>query len=276
MIALQRLGFYPSSICLSWERGKSTLSPLFQRILFFFSHSPSLRHRKVTVGGVENAGSSCIFSVMLQEFAFLPAHYDAFLEAPLPRGEGENAIRFGYRQAAQKCIWRAVQSIRAGMTVEKKEIRELACLLQRLGWEGALSSLWARLLHWLAPSVFPLPLYSAFGLYEKVLSLLLETVPPERAPTQFVLLGDEKAFSSVVPVAERGQRMLWRMSHPTRVLRDEFDEGAHPFSLKLLHVYRDLPDRHVVVYQKRPEGWLLCDDANITPAALLPSDSIYT
>ena len=92
-----------------------------------------------------------------------------------------------------------------------------------------------------------------------------------------VLLGDKKAFSSVVPLAEWRQRMLWRVSHPTRVLREEFDEGTHHFSLKLLHVYRDLPfGRHVVVYQKRSEGWLLCDDATVTSVAPLSTHAVYT
>lgn len=278
---------FAQTICLRfWEQCRafgSALLSLFQRNVPCLAHSHSMDHRTVRVGGVENIGNTCIFSVMLQDFAALPQMYDSLVDSPLEKGLDEPEERFLVRQAMQQNLRRCVESIRSGNRVEHAEVRTLAQQLQGLGWQGHVSSAWRYFLFRLAPSLFPLPSFSVYELYEKTLHCLLEQVPS--APLQVVLTGmqDNRCFSDFFASHPEFSKMhsptLWRVSLNTSPasLEERFENGPWEFSLRIVHAYRNTSSgKHVVVYRKNEGEWICCNDAQITQAAPSAVDNIYT
>lgn len=278
---------FAQATCLQlWEQciaGGSALLSLFQRNIPDLAHPHSLADRTIQVGGVENTGNSCIFSAMLQDFAALPQIYDLLLSSPLSKGPDEPAPRFAAREAMQQNLWCCVEDIRSGKRVEHAQVRTLAEQLQGLGWQGHLSSAWRCFLNRLAPSIFPLPHFSVYELYEKTLHCLLEQV--DEAPLQIVLTGkqDSRPFSEFFATHSEFSKMdapsLWRVAVNASpdVLEEQFQIEDWEFSLQVVHAYQMTPSgKHVIIYRKSDEEWICCNDAQITQAAPSAADTIYT
>lgn len=258
----------------------STLFSLFQRNFPDLAHHPSMTHRKFRIGGVENTGNSCIFAVLLQDFAALPQTYDSLLSSPLQKGLKESEARFANRQSVQKNLFAYIQKIRSGKNVEQKEIRVLAKQLQDLGWQRYLAPAWHCLLHRLVPSLFSLPHFSVYELYETILQCLLEQTPT--LASKIVMTGkqDSRSFSEFFASHAEftNNQTLWRVSLEKSSLPEErFQINSMEFSLKLVHAYRDTPfGKHVIVYRQHEGEWICCDDTQITPSAPSALDTIYT
>lgn len=275
------------TICLQlWEQYSSfgsALFSLFQRNVPDLAHSHSMTHRNFRIGGVENTGNSCIFSVMLQDFAALPQVYDSLLSSPLQKGLTEPENRFALRQDVQKSLYRCIQNIRSGKQVEQTDIKILAHQLQSLGWQGNLSSAWRCFLHRLAPSLFSLPYFSVYELYETTLQCLLEQA--SFLPLQIVLTGIQPSgsfsdfFASHPEFSKTRLQTLWRVSlneSPT-FLEERFQIGSWEFSLKVVHAYKNTSfGKHVVVYRQVEQEWICCNDTQITQSFPSASDIIYT
>ncbi len=242
-----------------WEQCRacgSVLLSIFQSTVPDLSPRLSLSHRTIQLGGIENTGNSCVFSVMLQELAALPQIYDSLL---VPS-----------EQPLQECLLRCVRSIRSGTRVSQAEVHALAAQLQKLGWQGSLSSAWRCLLSRLAPQLFPLPLLDASDLYQKTLGYLLEQA--ESVPRQFILA--DKEFQ---PHLEK-HPSLWRvpLTNSPRLLEEQFQAGPLLFSLRVIHAYRTTPfGKHVVVYRQQEGEWICCNDTEITRHPPLPTDTLY-
>lgn len=275
------------TICLQlWEQCSSfdsAVFSLFQPNIPGLAHSHSMTHRKFRIGGVENTGNSCIFSVMLQDFAALPQIYDSLLSRPLQKGLKESEARFATRQVVQRSLYRYIQNIRSGKQVEQTDIKILAEQLQSLGWQGHLSSAWRCFLHRLAPSLFPLPFFSVYELYETTLHCLLEQVA--FLPLQIVLTGKQDSgsffdfFASHPEFSKRRSQTLWRVSLNVSpaFLEKRFQIGSWEFSLKVVHAYKNTSfGKHVVVYRQVEGEWICCNDTQITQAVPSASDTIYT
>jgi hypothetical protein len=258
------------------------ISLLFQQIIKSFTPNPPSLEGRVTFGGVENAGNTCIFSVMLQDFAALPKYYDAFIYGSLLQGEGEDAAHFDKRKEVQKLLQRSIQAIRRGSTVKKEEVQKLAHFLQGLGWEGSLPSLWRRFLHLVAPCLFPIPEFSVFKLFEKTIGVLTHSIFESRSAASIVFLSGadvENAISTFLSREESvNHQALWRIAtEPGKPILEEVKVGKRTFTLRLAHAEKKGRfGNHVVVYRKGERGWLCCDDTRITAIKELPLHSIYS
>lgn len=256
----------------------ASLFSLFQKAAPVSSDSSgSLSPRKITIGGVENVGNSCIFSVLLQEFAALPALYDALLLTPLVQGETESSDRFKARQDLQRSLYASVQKIRNSKTVGSCEIRHLVATLQSLGWEGKLPSFWQRLLHRIFPSLFPLPFFGAHKLYDDVLGLLLETFPT-CLPLSLDSKENNRDFPSFFEKRECRKNMLWKVALNgfAPPLEEQFAIGEVQFTLRLVLAYQNSRyGNHVVAYHKVEDTWICCSDLEITRVSSLPTDNVY-
>lgn len=261
----------------------SRLFLIFERCVSTFPSNPTLTHRTITVGGVENTGNSCIFAAILQDFAALPHVYDPLLLSPLKKSSDETELRFVTRQAMQQCLRHCIGKIRSGNLVEDAEVRNLAEHLQHLGWQGHLSSAWHCCLSRLAPGLFPVSHFGVYDLYEKTLKYLLPQNPQFLG--KIVLAGkeDTRSFSEFFashPELQKGNlQKLWRiaLNQPPATLEEHLVVGSRAFSLQVVHAFRTTPlGKHVVVYRKVEGEWICCDDTQITRAAPAASDHIYT
>lgn len=274
---------------------------LFQRALStvphasrFFSSpaSPPLVNRSIKVGGIENAGNTCTFSTLLQEFAAEYNFYNVFFIAPLQIAKEETKEHFGLRKQLQEHLCLCVKEIRAGMTVKRESIIRLSNLLQKLGWNECSVSLWRIFLHKIAPTLFPIPLPSPYKLYDKVISLFSEAYDPSR---QIVLLNKDsevsftQLFEQYLKTSESRKESnehpnnithtLWKVcvDPANNILpQEQFQIQEHRFTLKLVHAWYETPHgKHVVVYRKSEERWICCNDAQINELESLPSHQIY-
>lgn len=271
-----------------WERCKRTLASLFglfQRAtapLAYDHVSPPLAGRKIAIGGVENVGNSCIFSTMLQDFAAEPAFYDTFFTSPLQQGD-EDQTRFALRQQLQRHLYNCIRELRAGNTVKKENVRQLAHLLQQLGWNGHLVSSWRLFLNRIAPTLFPIPVFSPHHIYDTVLALFAEASNPAH---RIVLMGKdlntplEKLIENSPAFRDNQQQTLWKIAvdpQENLQLQEQFQLQDSQFSLKLVHLFLKTPHgNHVLVYRKENEGWVCCNDAQIMAVKTLPSTNIYS
>ena len=278
----------PQHSCLYfWQPLESfcrSLFALFQKTLFCCPQGSSLADRQIKIGGVENTGNSCIFSVMLQDFACLPQVYDVFLQYPLQKSDEEDEQRYQNREALRQSLYRSIVEIRSGVRVEKKEIEEIASHLQTLGWTGNLGTLWQRFLHWVAPCIFSLPQFSAYELYEKTLALL---VAGQSSEYQIVFLQKEDVeisfpqfFANRTEVQKCYYPLLWRVTpkeHRVARLDTSFVVNGRQFSLKCIHAYQETSSgKHVIAYRPYEGQAVCCDDTSISAVETLPLDHLYT
>lgn len=268
------------------------LYALFQRVMSIFS--PASRHsspstssplltRSVKIGGIENAGNTCTLSVLIQELAAEFDFYYPFFITSLEMGIEESEKDFALRKQLQVHLYRCVKDVCAGATVSRDNVIHLASLLQKLGWNKDPAPLWHRLLHKLAPALFP-TLYSPHKLYDKIISLFSEAYDPEY---QIILLNKD-ADSTITQLFERSlfnaqsksaPQTLWKVcveQKSTTSLQEKFQVQQQLFSLKLVHACYDTPyGKHVVVYRKTEGCWISCNDAQITRVETLPPHDIY-
>lgn len=281
------IAFVHTSCLQAWGQCKvhcrafgSTVLSLFQRNIPDLSHSHSMAERTVQIGGIENMGNSCIFAVMLQDFAALPHVYDPLLFTSVQQGLNESQERFVIREAVQQNLRCCIANIRAGGRVRYTEIRRLAEQLQKLGWQGHPSSAWRYFLYRLAPSLFPLPHFDVYPLYETTLNCLLE----QKSSFPMVLTGkkDARSFSTFFASHAQFSTMscptLWRVAldaSPT-VLEEQFQIDSWQFSLQILHASRNTSyGKHVIVYRKNEGEWICCNDTEVTCTAPSAQDNIY-
>jgi hypothetical protein len=221
---------------------------------------------------------------LLQEFATLQHLYHSLLSQPLQKCTAEPESRFAARKGLQESLNSCLNHINSGQRVTQTQIKELAKHLQTLGWQGQLSSVWRYYLHCLAPTLFSLPLFSIYELYETILGCLLAGNPFN--PLKIHLTGKEDTdgissfFESKSKLIDSPAPILWRvaLSKPSSPLPElSFRIKSSEFSLSVIHAYRDTwLGRHVVVYRRSQEGWICCNDTKITHAAPSASDTIYT
>jgi hypothetical protein len=277
--------------CLSWLGGVrewvSALVELFQRTVSPPRPPPShsLAHLNLTMGGVENAGNSCIISVLLQEFAALPNFYDMFLNAQLEQGVGESESDFRHRQAFQTHLSQCVNQLRTGLTVNKNEVCQLSKLLVQLGWQRNTTSHLRRILHEWAPGLFPLPTSDPYVLFEKILLLFPEVTSSSheiRLLTRISTAAHQQLFEqsqqSLSP--DHAPHILWRVNEQNfngeAALQDHLQIDDRTYCLKIVHVVLDRPTgNHVIVYRKENDHWVCCDDARVYRVDALPSTYIY-
>lgn len=267
-----------------WEECKRTAASLFGLFQKAVAHltichaSIPLTDRKITVGGVENVGNSCIFSTMLQDFAAEPEFYDTLFTAPLQQGT-EDRNRFARRTELQKLLYSCIQEVRSGRLVKRTEIKRLSHLLQKLGWEGHLVTSWRLFLHRIAPTLFPLPIFSPHTLYDTVLSLFAEA---SSSAHRIVLMAKDPNIplqtfiEQSLSFRDTPHTVLWKIAIDNNVeqqLPQQFQLQGHQFTLKLVHVCQH---NHVQVYRKHNESWICCNDAEITPVAAPPTRNVYS
>lgn len=269
--------FVRSTYDLLCKQGETIYSFLLS--LFRQTTPPlSLAHRTIRWGGVENKSNSCIFSVLLQELATLPAVYDPFLNTLLQKGPNEPEERWIARQSVQQSLMDCVRNIRHGMQVEQIQIETLAHHLQYLGWEGHISSIWRTLLHRFAPHLFPLPCLSVFQLYKKILNSI--TNPPSQTPLPIILAGKPNPgslfdFFSSQPIHSPS---LWRiaLNHSPTDLEERIEVGPWEFSLRVVHAYQLFASgKHVVAYRKWERDWICCNDRQISQSSPSAAEKIY-
>lgn len=224
-------------------------------------------------GGVENAGNSCTFSVVLQELAAMPECYDPLLFHSLQRRGGESAATFGERTGLQQKLLGCLQQIRSGNTVSAGAERGLAASLRVLGWEGRLATPLQALLYRIMSHWFPLPQFDVHEVYERLMSLLIDE------PGQ-IFIGRVEGGSVSAYLAERFRGMgpsaprVVRVSVENCPLEEEFERGGFGFSLRVVHVSETTPSgHHVIVYEKVGEGWVYCNDRQVSKQALPASEA---
>ena len=280
---------------------KNKLTSLFQKTTLQSSVPPaSLSNLKIKLGGVENTGFSCTFSVMLQEFAAAPNYYDSFFTDPLQRGTSETDNRFALRGTLQKRLLGHIQAIREGKTVPKADIKELSVLLKSLGWKGDISpSLWHLLLHQLAPSIFPSTLPDPHEVYGSIINFLLEgqeslhhnthllkqNAPKDTNGLKQASATDINAFlqnQSISLQEQLAQKIhqnlpknsLWKILDPIvqGSLEEQFKINDHQFSLNFALEFQKT---HVVAYRKLENMWVCCNDDRITAVVSPPTKNLY-
>ena len=155
--------------------GVDSLIEIFRRVVLCTAEPlPSfipLHLRDIKVGGVENTGTSCTLSVLLQEWAAFPEFFDQFLNAPIEKREDESEHFFQNRRSLQACLHRCVGLLRSGQLVEKSEVCQLTKHLGMLGCLNESITPVQLFFHGLFPDIFKLPMTSPKSLYEKVLAL---------------------------------------------------------------------------------------------------------
>jgi ubiquitin C-terminal hydrolase len=237
------------------------------------------------MGGVENAGNTCIISVLLQEFAALPNFYDMFLNAQLEQDVGESESDFRHRQALQTHLSQCVNQLRTGITVNKRDICQLSKLLVQLGWQRDTTSHLRRILHEWVPGLFPLPISDPYVLYEKILLLFPEVSSASheiRLLTRISTAAHQQLFEqsqhSLSP--DHAPHILWRVNEQNFngeiALEENLQIDERTYSLKIVHVVLQRPTgNHVIVYRKENNHWICCDDVRVYRVDALPSTNIY-
>lgn len=261
------------------------LGELFQRVVYKpSSHIESLQSpSKITVGGIKNAGNTCIFSVLLQEFAALPSYYDFFLSTSPVRRQGEAESEFLQRNILQARLRECIQKIRSGQTVTSEEMHPVALLALQLGWQHHEMTLLHRVLYRWAPTIFPMPPADPTSLHLFLLNLISDS--PE-IPL-IVGLGKrtvtyQEAFENSSIMQSCHDVALCRLIHTeaqikeTVILPECIETQNRQYSLQLVHVFKDTGIGHVTIYRKMNDQWLCCDDANVYVVKALPFTNIYT
>jgi hypothetical protein len=275
--------------CLQlWEQCKNSAFSLFGLFLKAIASmeyvpvSAPLANRKIAIGGVENVGNSCIFSTMLQDMAAEPAFYDTFFTTQLQQGSDDNG-RFTLRRELQGHLLYCITKIREGNLVKKQEVRRLANLLQQLGWGGHLVSAWRLFLNRIAPSLFPIPLFSPYKLFDTILALFSEVSHPSH---RIVLMAKSReiSFEKLIETSdafhESQPNTLWKIAVDPKEnpnLPEQFELHECQFTLKLVHHLQETPrGNHVLAYRKHNEGWVSCDDTQVEAVKSLPTSNIYS
>lgn len=259
-----------------WE-GCVIFSNLFHISLFSKSNHLTLSHRNIKMGGVENAGNTCILSVLLQEIAALPSFYDPLLKTTLKLNNGESESHFQDRKNLQQQLNLCAKALRANQVINKKTICYLSKLLLRLDWQKETSTYWRRLLHQFAPNLFSLPMSDPHDLYDKLLSLFQEISSTSH---RIVLLG-KKSNENYRNVFEKSafinlkENILWRLAQnpsATNSPEETFKINNRIFTLKLVQT---CTNQHVVIYRKEMDRWICCDDVRAYPVKILPNSNIH-
>lgn len=277
--------------CVSWLGGVrewvSALVELFQRTVSSprLPPSNSLAHLNLSMGGVENAGNSCIISVLLQEFAALPNFYDLFLNVQLEQDIGESESDFRHRQALQTHLALCVNQLRTGLTVNKDDVCQLSKLLVKLGWQRDTTSHLRRILHEWAPGLFPLPTSDPYVLYEKILLLFPEVTSASHEIQLLTRISTaahqqlfEQSQQSLSP--DHAPHILWRINEQDFngeiAIQEDLQINERTYSLKIVHAVLTRPTgNHVIVYRKENNHWICCDDVRVYRVNALPSTNIY-
>ena len=276
-----------NSLLRGFREWVSSLVGLFQRAVSP-SRQPSsttLSHLNITMGGVENAGNTCIISVLLQEFAALPNYYDMFLSAQLQQGVEESESDFYHRQALQAHLSHCVNQLRTGITVSRSDIRQLSKLLVQLGWQRDTTSHLRRILHEWAPALFTLPTSDPYELYQKIL-LLFPEVSSTSHELQLMTRVTTAAHQQLLAQRQHSldhdpaPHILWRVDEQAidgeLSLQEDLQIDDRSYSLKVVHVVLERPEgNHVIVYRKENDHWICCDDARVYRVEALPSTNIY-
>jgi hypothetical protein len=260
--------------------GASLLTALLRRIWPASSTliSSALSQDRIKVGSVENAGNTCILSVLLQEIAALPELYDACLYSKLQPCPHETPQSLKLRQQLQKHLADCISKLRLNLIVNKKEMQQLSHLLLSLGWLANSTALWRRLLHQWAPSIFSLPLSSPHEAYDTFLSLFAE-YPSHK----MILMGQNSAFSvrqilkKEQALSGQSKQVFWRIAcNPDNKVffPRQFKHQNYIYQLRLVHV-KQMDARHVILYRKEQKRWLCCNDTSIQVADSLPKQGIY-
>jgi hypothetical protein len=265
-----------------WKGGASLIGLVLQalRPSSPYCHA-DLSQRRITCGSVENAGNTCILSVILQEYAALPEAYHAFLKTPLIQRQDEGEHAFIKRKRLQELLADSVDAIQSGKTVIKKDVLQITYLLVQLGWLKDADPLWRLKLYEWAPNLFPLPISDPYALYDTLLALY-----PEGASNYKIALLANTAHVAhrhlleLSPFMDVQEEMLWRVAEDRTIdvdLEESFQVDRRLFSLKLVHVFENTPQgAHVVIYRKLKEEWICCNDAKVSCVKTLPIKNIYT
>lgn len=242
--------------------------------------------KKITIGGIENTGTSCGISVLLQEFASLPSYYDYYLVTPLQQRTDESSSLFAKRNEFQECLKQCVNDVRDGTGVKRHQISQLSLLLSQLGWKVKRS---VRHLFLKTPN--------PQEIYDKILAVFtgfssdqkeFSEYPPKSLGDSYdiALLGREplSSFDQVINessvINSNSTNILCRIAEiklgGTLLCPDAFELGKRKFTLKLLHVYQSsYTTKHVIIYRKEEGLWFCCNDENIYRVDSLPLNHIY-
>lgn len=261
------------------------LFELFKRVVYTPSscHESFQPYREITVGGIKNVGNTCIFSVLLQEFAALPSYYDFFLSTSLVRRQDEAESEFLQRKILQEHLRDCIRKIRSGQTVTSEEMHPVALLALQLGWQHHDMTLLHRVLYRWAPTIFPMPPADPTSLHLFLLNVISDS--PETP--LIVGLGKrtvtyQEAFENSSIMQSCQDVALCRIIHSeaqikeTVILPERIETQNRQYSLQLVHVFKETGIGHVIVYRKVNDQWLCCDDANVYAVKALPPTDIYT
>ena len=250
-----------SSILTQIENGFTSL------LSYFFDprqSSAELSDHVYTIGGVENAGYSCTFSVMLQEFAALP---DTYLKSDLILRGGENEGHLEQRKELQRHLTYCVEKIRSGQTVTADEVYQLAERMQNLGWNKKLPNLLERILAQIFPWLFSVQL-NPFHVYMGVMQHF-------DAKGLIFLGNDAEKEASEYNLGDA----VFRVSGPpaTTAFPPALKMNDKIFNPAVVHVHKaGAVSDHVVAYRRWGDGWVCCDDAKVRRVDQLPTQGVYT
>jgi hypothetical protein len=218
--------------------------------------------------GVENAGNTCTFSVLLQEFSCFPDYYEPLLRSA--------DIRL-------KAVFTSCIETLKHRTVQRNTIHLLAHLYFKLvPFDDTFSTLQIFLNNYF-PNFIDLPAISPYKLYESFLSFF-----PEVSLTSHKIVWLSKEPSETVQdvirtsqsIHDITSRILWRIAidkNEQISVEEHFEINKRSFSLKLaLCCLERSKQFHVVAYHKKKDYWVLCDDEKISVETQIPRQRIYT
>jgi hypothetical protein len=247
--------------------------------------SPSfipLHLRDIKVGGVENTGSSCTLSVLLQEWAAFPEFFDQFLNTTLEKKKDESEQSLQYRINLQASLRFCVGLLRSGQLVEKKDVCQLTKHLGMLGCLNESITPLQLFFHGLFPDLFKLPMTSPKSLYEKVLTLFSDA---PNATNQVALLARisslplQELFERTSIVENSKNSILFSVAQDYEqevMLEEMMQVKDRSFTLKLVHACEEtLGGKHVVIYRKVGEQWIYISDTRAFLVNELPQRNIY-
>lgn len=236
------------------------------------SDSPLL-HKIIKIGGVQNAGNTCVLSVVLQEFAAFPDYYDIFLNASLVQDHNESEFDFSKRQQTQKLLNELVHKIRSGITVNTEEIDPLCEALIHFGWEAS------KCLKGGYTESNPCKLY------DLILSLFSEATTETH---QIALLARpltvnlQEFIQSTSILSDSQDHILWRIleedesNSESSIFPDYFELQQRKFYLQMLYVAQKTSKiSHVKVYRKVHDHWYCCNDGRVSKVNKPISKDIY-
>lgn len=291
-------------VASSFSTAFCTLTALFHRTISALTHcfkgqSSSLSSRLIGIAGIQNAGNTCVLSVLIQDLSSETHFTDFMLGKTLRKVPEESPAKFETRLKLQAHLKRCVDKNRNGKLITRSEMRQLRQYLCDAGWDEPVQPIWQRILNDISSHLFPPRQARPFHLYHTLRILfeekdykypnvsegLYKTWDASSAHAQAPIVhaeytpdtsGPLQKYLAALPLNDRAERVLWRIRNIGYMklthLPERVETGTHTFVLKQIHIHQK---NHVMLYRKVDRQWINCNDDTLSQAKSLPEDGIY-